>query len=69
MQTTEGTQAMKSLRSVKDTNNLLDLLSNLPKSNENNTAKAFDDKPKKKWHGTPHTGVKNNGRVNKTKGK
>jgi len=60
---------MKSLRSVKDTNNLLDLLSNLPKSNENNTAKAFDDKPKKKWHGSTHTGVKNNGRVNKTKGK
>jgi hypothetical protein len=59
---------MKSLRSVKDTNNLLELLSNLPKGNENNTAKAFDDKPKKKWHGTPNT-IKNNGRVNKTKGK
>lgn len=59
---------MKSLRSVKDTNNLLDLLSNLPKGNENNTAKAFDDKPKKKWSGTTTT-VKNSGRVNKTKGK
>jgi|APGre2960657404_1045060.scaffolds.fasta_scaffold87061_2 hypothetical protein len=59
---------MKSLRSVKDTNNLLELLSNLPKGNENNTSKAFDDKPKKKWHGAPNT-IKNNGRVNKTKGK
>jgi hypothetical protein len=47
---------------------LLDMLSNLPKSNENNTSKAFDDKPKKKWHGAPNT-IKNNGRVNKTKGK
>lgn len=59
---------MKSLRSVKDTNNLLELLSNLPKNNENNTSKAFDDKPKKQWHGAPNT-IKNKGRVNKTKGK
>ena len=59
---------MKSLKSVKDTNELLDLLSNLPKSNDNNTAKAFDDKPKKKWRGVTST-VKNVGRVNKTKGK
>ena len=59
---------MKSLKSIKETDNLLDLLSSLPKSNENNTAKAFDDKPKKKWHGTTTT-VKNSGRVNKTKGK
>jgi len=59
---------MKSLKSVKEADSLLDLLSNLPKGNENNTAKAFDDKPKKKWHGTTTT-VKNSGRVNKTKGK
>ena len=59
---------MKSLKSIKEKDNLLDLLSSLPKSNENNTAKAFDDKPKKKWHGTTTT-VKNSGRVNKTKGK
>lgn len=59
---------MKSLRSEKETNNLLDMLSNLPKSNDNNTAKAFDDKPKKKWSGFTTT-VKNTGRVNKTKGK
>ena len=59
---------MKSLKSIKETDSLLDLLSNLPKGNENNTAKAFDDKPKKKWHGTTTT-VKNSGRVNKTKGK
>ena len=59
---------MKSLKSIKETDNLLDLLSSLPKGNENNTAKAFDDKPKKKWHGTTTT-VKNSGRVNKTKGK
>ena len=59
---------MKSLKSIKETDNLLDLLSSLPKGNENNTANAFDDKPKKKWHGTTTT-VKNSGRVNKTKGK
>lgn len=59
---------MKSLKSIKEADSLLDLLSNLPKGNENNTAKAFDDKPKKKWHGTTTT-VKNSGRVNKTKGK
>jgi hypothetical protein len=44
------------------------MLSNLPKGNENNTSKAFDDKPKKQWHGAPNT-IKNKGRVNKTKGK
>ena len=59
---------MKSLKSIKEADSLLDLLSNLPKGNENNTAKAFDDKTKKKWHGTTTT-VKNSGRVNKTKGK
>lgn len=59
---------MKSLKSVKDTNDLLTLLSSLPKSNESNTAKAFDDKPKKKWHGVTPT-VRTSGRVNKTKGK
>ena len=62
---------MKSLRSVKsekETDNLLDLLSNLPKGNENNTAKAPDDKPKKKWSGFT-SNVKTSGRVNKTKGK
>ena len=57
------------IKSAKETDSLMDMLSNLPKSNANNTAKAFDDKPKKKWHGATHTGVKNNGRVNKTKGK
>ena len=62
-------KSLRSVRSEKETNDLLDLLSTLPKGNENNTAKAFDDKPKKKWHGATHTGVKNNGRVNKTKGK
>ena len=59
---------MKSLKSVKDTNELLDLLSNLPKSNESNTTKAFDDNPKKKWHGVTST-IKNKSRVNRTKGK
>ena len=61
-------KSLRAVRSEKETNDLLDMLSNLPKGNENNTAKAFDDKPKKKWHGTTTT-VKNSGRVNKTKGK
>jgi hypothetical protein len=59
---------MKNLKSVKDTNDLLKLLSELPKPNENNTAKAFDDRPKKEWHRAP-SDVRSSGRVNRTKGK
>jgi hypothetical protein len=59
---------MKSIKSEKETNELLDMLSSLPKSNENNTAKSFDSEPKKKWSRAP-SDVRKTGRVNKTKGK
>lgn len=54
-------------KSPEETQNLLDILSKLPKSNENNTA-SIDDKPKKKWSRV-QSGVVSKGRVNKTKGK
>ena len=56
------------IKSAKETDSLMDMLSNLPKSNANNTAKAFDSEPKKKWSRAP-SDVKKTGRVNKTKGK
>lgn len=59
---------MKQQKTEKETQNLMELLSSLPAINKDNLAKVPDDKPKKKWTGSK-SNIKNNGRVNRTKGK
>jgi len=57
---------MKTQRKESETRDLLDLLSNLPKGNTSSTPDTPEQK--KKWSRV-NSYVKNNGRVNKTKGK
>lgn len=57
---------MKTMRKESEAQALLDLLSNLPKGNTSTT--PDEPKQKKKWSRV-NSYVKNNGRVNKTKGK
>jgi hypothetical protein len=57
---------MKELKTKSETQDLLNLLSNLPKGNTSATPDA--PAQKKKWSRIPSY-VKNSGRVNKTKGK
>ena len=57
---------MKELKTEKEAQDLLDLLSNLPKGNTSSTPDTPEQK--KKWSRV-NSYVKNSGRVNKTKGK